>query len=101
MRDVWVARKPPGFAFVEMEDSRDAEDAVRGLDGTRVCGSRVKVEMSNGGKSGGGGRGGRSRSRSRDRGGDRGRCRCGTVGPARVTSIMIQMCIECPVPVAI
>ena len=72
LKSVWVARNPPGFAFVEFEDSRDAEDAVRGLDGTRVCGSRVKVEMSNGGKSGGGGRGGRSRSRSRDRGGDRG-----------------------------
>ena len=25
MRDVWVARKPPGFAFVEMEDRRDAQ----------------------------------------------------------------------------
>ena len=22
VRDVWVARKPPGFAFVEMEDPR-------------------------------------------------------------------------------
>merc|ERR1712202_109381 len=50
VRDVWVARRPPGFAFVEMEDSRDADDAARGLDGTRICGSRVKVEMSNGGK---------------------------------------------------
>jgi len=67
VRDVWVARKPPGFAFVEMEDPRDAEDAVRGLDGSRICGARVKVEMSNGGKSKGG-RGRRSRSRSRSRG---------------------------------
>jgi len=66
VRDVWVARKPPGFAFVEMEDPRDAEDAVRGLDGSRICGARVKVEMSNGGKSKG--RRGRSRSRSRSRG---------------------------------
>ena len=40
VRNVWVARRPPGFAFVEMEDPRDADDAVRGLDGTRVCGSR-------------------------------------------------------------
>ena len=40
VRNVWVARRPPGFAFVEMEDPRDADDAVRGLDGTRICGSR-------------------------------------------------------------
>jgi len=33
---VWVARNPPGFAFVEFEDPRDAEDAVRGLDGRYV-----------------------------------------------------------------
>ena len=36
LKSVWVARNPPGFAFVEFEDDRDAEDAVRGLDGTYV-----------------------------------------------------------------
>jgi len=83
LRNVWVARNPPGFAFVEFEDSRDAEDAVRALDGTRVAGTRIRVEMSSGrtrrdeGRRGGGGgprrddrRGGggggrRDRSRSR------------------------------------
>ena len=61
VKNVWVARRPPGFAFVEMQESRDAEDAVRGLDGTRVCGSRVKVEISTGSREG------RDRSKSRDR----------------------------------
>uniref|UniRef100_A0A8C1N1C5 Serine and arginine rich splicing factor 7a n=1 Tax=Cyprinus carpio TaxID=7962 RepID=A0A8C1N1C5_CYPCA len=48
LRSVWVARNPPGFAFVEYEDARDAEDAVKGMDGKVLCGSRVRVEMSNG-----------------------------------------------------
>lgn len=30
---VWVARKPPGFAFIEFEDRRDADDAIRALNG--------------------------------------------------------------------
>ncbi|RXN03848.1 ras and EF-hand domain-containing-like protein [Labeo rohita] len=34
LRSVWVARNPPGFAFVEFEDPRDATDAVRELDGS-------------------------------------------------------------------
>lgn len=34
LRNIWIARNPPGFAFIEFEDPRDAEDAVRGLDGT-------------------------------------------------------------------
>ena len=32
-----------GFAFILMDDPRDAEDAVKELDGTRMCGRRVKV----------------------------------------------------------
>merc|ERR1712029_343623 len=74
VKAVWVARRPPGFGFVEMEDPRDAEDAVRSLDGTRIAGSRVRVEMSNG-KSrerGGRSRGGGGRDRDRGDRGDRG-----------------------------
>eukprot|EP00850_Spirogloea_muscicola_P011190 SM000068S20622 [mRNA] locus=s68:623042:625557:+ [translate_table: standard] len=33
LRSVWVARKPPGFAFIEFEDRRDAEDAIKGSNG--------------------------------------------------------------------
>ena len=34
LKSVWVARNPPGFAFVEFEDPRDAKDAAAELDGT-------------------------------------------------------------------
>ena len=44
LREVWVARNPPGFAFVMFEDPRDADDAVRALDGTHMCGMRARVE---------------------------------------------------------
>jgi len=48
LRSVWVARNPPGFAFVEFEDPRDAADAVKDLDGRTLCGSQVRVELSTG-----------------------------------------------------
>ncbi|KAH0515058.1 Serine/arginine-rich splicing factor 3 [Microtus ochrogaster] len=37
LRSVWVARNPPGFAFVEFEDPRDVPDAVRELDVAADC----------------------------------------------------------------
>ncbi|KAA0199883.1 RNA-binding protein 1 [Fasciolopsis buskii] len=33
--DVWVARNPPGFAFIVFKYSEDAERAVRRMDGRR------------------------------------------------------------------
>ncbi|XP_035708855.1 RNA-binding protein 1 isoform X1 [Folsomia candida] len=68
LKNVWVARNPPGFAFIEFEDPRDAEDAVRHLDGTRLCGVRIRAEMSTGRNPSGRGRG----SAPPRRGGDRG-----------------------------
>ena len=34
LRNVWVARNPPGFAFVEFLHREDGDRAVRDLDGT-------------------------------------------------------------------
>jgi len=71
VRSVWVAQRPTGFAFIEMEDPRDAEDAVKALDGREICGQRVRVEMrKKERRTGGDDRDRRrrySRSRSRDR----------------------------------
>lgn len=33
MCSVWVARRPPGYAFLDFEDPRDTRDAIRELDG--------------------------------------------------------------------
>merc|ERR1712079_7757 len=48
LRNVWVARSPPGFAYIEFESKRDAQDAARGLDGKNIAGRRIKVEMAKG-----------------------------------------------------
>ena len=53
------------FGFVDFRSQRDAEDAVRDLDGERMCGERVRLEISDGRRSG--------RRGSRDRGGSRDR----------------------------
>ena len=54
---VWMARNPPGFAYVYFEDERDAADAVDRLDGKHGW----RVEFSTGPRS--------------DRGGGSGRCK--------------------------
>uniref|UniRef100_A0A0D9VI62 CCHC-type domain-containing protein n=1 Tax=Leersia perrieri TaxID=77586 RepID=A0A0D9VI62_9ORYZ len=59
LRSVWVARKPPGFAFIDFDDRRDAQDAIRDLDGKN--GWRVELSTK-----GGSGRGDRDRSRGSD-----------------------------------
>ena len=82
IRNIWIARRPAGFGFVEFEDGLDAEDAVKALDGTKIAGARIKVELSrrkdNRNSRGGGGRGGGGRGGGRnnyDRNYDRQRSR--------------------------
>lgn len=36
------------FGFIEFEDKYDAEDAIKDLDDTKLCGERVKLELSKG-----------------------------------------------------
>ncbi|KVI12508.1 serine/arginine-rich-splicing factor SR34-like isoform X2 [Cynara cardunculus var. scolymus] len=66
--DLKIPPRPPGYAFVEFEEARDAEDAIRGRDGYDFDGHRLRVELAHGGRgnssstdrysSHGGGRGG-------------------------------------------
>ncbi|XP_072979544.1 serine/arginine-rich splicing factor RSZ21-like isoform X1 [Typha angustifolia] len=69
LRSVWVARKPPGFAFIDFDDRRDAQDAIRELDGKN--GWRIELSHNSSGS-----------SRSRDRyGGSDMKCyECGEPG---------------------
>eukprot|EP00958_Prasinococcus_capsulatus_P025039 scaffold4079_cov392-Prasinococcus_capsulatus_cf.AAC.2 len=64
--DLKVPPRPPAFAFIEFEDSRDAEDACRGRDGYDYDGYRLRVELAHGGS---------RRSRGRDDGRSHGRGR--------------------------
>nr|KAJ0191574.1 hypothetical protein LSAT_V11C800411230 [Lactuca sativa] len=79
--DLKIPPRPPGYAFVEFEEARDAEDAIRGRDGYDFDGHRLRVELAHGGRGnssstdrhggygsgrgGGGGGGGRSGGVSR------------------------------------
>ncbi|KAI8120781.1 serine/arginine-rich splicing factor 1-like [Lucilia sericata] len=75
-------RRGPPFAFVEFEDARDADDAVKARDGYDYDGYRLRVEFPRGGgpgsyrgnrnDGGGGGGGGGSGRGGRDGAGGRG-----------------------------
>jgi RNA recognition motif-containing protein len=72
---VWVARNPPGFAFIDFENDDDANEAIKEMNGATINGVAIRVDVSrsggrrgrgNGGgfrgSRGGGFRGGRDRS---------------------------------------
>eukprot|EP00745_Piridium_sociabile_P008421 TRINITY_DN156941_c0_g1_i1.p1 TRINITY_DN156941_c0_g1~~TRINITY_DN156941_c0_g1_i1.p1 ORF type:complete len:204 (+),score=5.92 TRINITY_DN156941_c0_g1_i1:150-761(+) len=54
IRSVWVARNPPGFAFVTFEDARDAADCVNDFDGSKFQNKTIRVEVARGPRRGGG-----------------------------------------------
>ena len=45
---VWIAQKPPGYAFLLMESSSEARDSCVGLNNTRIGGYKMQVEMATG-----------------------------------------------------
>ncbi|KAL5539138.1 hypothetical protein UlMin_024242 [Ulmus minor] len=45
-----IPPRPPCYCFVEFENSRDAEDAIRGRDGYNFDGCRLRVELAHGGR---------------------------------------------------
>lgn len=45
-----IPPRPPSYCFVEFENSRDAEEAIRGRDGYNFDGCRLRVELSHGGR---------------------------------------------------
>lgn len=66
LNSVWVAFKPPGFAFIEFSNADDAETACDNLNGTDFLGSKLRVEIARGkSRRGGGGGGGGFRGRGR------------------------------------
>ncbi|CAD6191360.1 unnamed protein product [Caenorhabditis auriculariae] len=45
VRKIWIAKRPPGFAFIHYQRPLDALDAVEFLDGTKICGLKARVEL--------------------------------------------------------
>jgi arginine/serine-rich splicing factor 1/9 len=41
--DLKLPPRPPGYCFIEFEDARDAEDAIRGRDGYNFDQNRLRV----------------------------------------------------------
>ncbi|CAH9101616.1 unnamed protein product, partial [Cuscuta epithymum] len=76
IRNVWVARRPPGYAFIDFDDSRDALDAIRGVDGKNGW----RVELSHSSRDGGRGVSGRGGGRGRSGGSDLKCYECGEAG---------------------
>lgn len=48
--DLKFPPRPPGYCFIEFENARDAEDAIRGRDGYDIDGHRLRVELAHGGR---------------------------------------------------
>ncbi len=68
------------FAFIEYDDNRDAEDAVRDRDGYKFDGTRLRVEIARGGRRGG---------PDDRRGGGAGEGRSGGHGPPQRTDFKV------------
>lgn len=47
--DLWVARNPPGFAFVKFNNFNDADKALHALNGSSVFGPKIRVEFAHNG----------------------------------------------------
>nr|CDS28216.1 splicing factor arginine serine rich,arginine serine rich splicing factor [Hymenolepis microstoma] len=43
--DLWIARNPPGFAFVQLDSYSDMEKAMDALNGSTIFGPKIKVEF--------------------------------------------------------
>lgn len=48
--DLKLPSRPPCYCFIEFEDPRDADDAIRGRDGYDFDGYQLRVELAHGGR---------------------------------------------------